>query len=280
MVEAKKLAFADREAYLADPHYVDIPIEGMLDPAYLSERARLIDVDHAAENVVEGDPWGYMSRRPDSRKKHREAGRLHQVGSDTTHFCVVDRWGNSVGELQSIQTAFGSCVIAGSTGILLNNRMTYWHLDPDHIDYLNPGQKVRHTMNPLMVFSAPVEQGGKLELVCGTPGADTQVQTNMQIVTGIFDYGLNVSEAIDGPRWTHVQAGMGSAYPHKDIESLQIEDRVGEDVMSGLQKLGHPIRSTGAWGGAGSEGAIQVDIKNHTFFAASDPRREGDALVW
>ncbi len=135
-------------------------------------------------------------------------------------------------------------------------------------------------MNPLMVFSAPVEQGGKLELVCGTPGADTQVQTNMQIVTGIFDYGLNVSEAIDGPRWTHVQAGMGSAYPHKDIESLQIEDRVGEDVMSGLQKLGHPIQSTGAWGGAGSEGAIQVDIKNHTFFAASDPRREGDALVW
>ena len=280
MVEAKKLAFADREAYLADPRYVDVPIEGMLDLVYLSERAQLIDIDHAAEHVVEGDPWKYMSRRPDSRKKHREAGRLHKAGSDTTHFCVVDRWGNSVGELQSIQTAFGSCVIAGSTGILLNNRMTYWHLDPDHIDYLNPGQKVRHTMNPLMVFSAPVEQGGKLELVCGTPGADTQVQTNMQIVTGIFDYGLNVSEAIDGPRWTHVQAGMGSAYPHKDIESLQIEDRVGEDVMSGLQKLGHPIQSTGAWGGAGSEGAIQVDIKNHTFFAASDPRREGDALVW
>jgi len=280
MVEAKKLAFADREAYLADPRYVDVPIEGMLDPAYLSQRAQLIDVDYAAKNVPEGDPWEYMDRPPNSEKKHRKGGRLHKAGSDTTHFCVVDRWGNSVGELQSIQTAFGSCVIAGSTGILLNNRMTYWHLDSGHIDYLNPGQRVRHTMNPLMVFSAPVEQGGKLELVCGTPGADTQVQTNMQIVTGVFDYGLSVSEAIDGPRWTHIQAGMGSAYPHKDIESLQIEDRAGEEVINCLKKRGHLIQSTGMWGGAGSEGAIQVDIKNGTLFAASDPRREGDALVW
>ncbi len=280
MVEAKKLAFADREAYLADPRYVDVPIEGMLDPAYLSQRAQLIDVDYAAKNVLEGDPWEYMDRPPNSEKKHRKSGRLHKAGSDTTHFCVVDRWGNSVGELQSIQTAFGSCVIAGSTGILLNNRMTYWHLNSGHIDYLNPGQRVRHTMNPLMVFSAPVEQGGKLELVCGTPGADTQVQTNMQIVTGVFDYGLSVSEAIDGPRWTHIQAGMGSAYPHKDIESLQIEDRAGEEVINCLKKRGHLIQSTGMWGGAGSEGAIQVDIKNGTLFAASDPRREGDALVW
>ena len=280
MVEAKKLAFADREAYLADPRYVDVPIEGMLDPAYLSQRAQLIDVDYAAKNVSEGDPWEYMDRPPNSEKKHRKGGRLHKAGSDTTHFCVVDRWGNSVGELQSIQAAFGSCVIAGSTGILLNNRMTYWHLDPEHIDYLNPGQRVRHTMNPLMVFSAPVEQGGKLELVCGTPGGDTQVQTNMQIVTGVFDYGLSVSEAIDGPRWTHVQAGMGSAYPQKDIESLQIEDRAGEEVINCLKKRGHLIQSTGMWGGAGSEGAIQVDIKNGTLFAASDPRREGDALVW
>ena len=280
MVEAKKLAFADREAYLADPNYVDVPIEGLLNSDYLAERARLIDPERAAENLVEGDPWAFMDRSPDAAKKHRKGGRLHGAGSDTTHFCVVDRWGNSVGELQSIQTMFGSCVIAGSTGILLNNRMTYWHLDPDHIDYLNPGQRVRHTMNPVMVFSAPVEQGGRLELVCGTPGADTQVQTNMQLVTGIFDYGLNVAEAIDGPRWTHNQPGMGSTYPHPDTNSLQIEDRAGEAVIEGLARRGHPVESTGMWGGAGSAGAIQVNLENGTLFAASDPRREGDALVW
>ncbi|MCX8277265.1 MAG: gamma-glutamyltransferase [Dehalococcoidia bacterium] len=280
MVEAKKLAFADREAYLADPNYVDVPIEGLLNAEYLAERAALIDIERAAENVSEGDPWAFMDRSPSVEKKHRRGGRLHSAGTDTTHFCVVDRWGNSVGELQSIQTMFGSCVIAGSTGILMNNRMTYWHLEPDHIDYLNPGQRVRHTMNPVMVFSKPVEEGGKLELVCGTPGADTQVQTNMQIVTSVFDYGLNVAEAIDGPRWTHNQAGTDSAVPRSTTDSLQIEDRAGEEVIAGLNERSQPVESTGQWGGAGSEGAIQVDLENGTLFAASDPRREGDAQVW
>jgi len=280
MIEAKKLAFADREAYLADPNYVDVPIEGMLNAEYLSERAALIDIERAASDVAEGDPWAFMDRSPDSAKKHRRGGRLHSAGTDTTNFCVVDRWGNSVGELQSIQTMFGSCVIAGSTGILMNNRMTYWHLDPDHIDYLNPGQRVRHTMNPVMVFSKPVEEGGKLELVCGTPGADTQVQTNFQVVTSVFDYGLSVAEAIDGPRWTHNQAGMESASVRSTEDVLQIEDRAGSEVIEGLKKLGQPVESTGTWGGAGSEGAIQVDLQNGTLFAASDPRREGDAQVW
>ena len=280
MVEAKKLAFADREAYLADPNFVDVPIEGMLNPEYLAERAALIDVERSTEDVTEGDPWAFMDRSPDGSKKHRRGGRLHAAGNDTTHFCVVDQWGNAVGELQSIQTMFGSCVIAGSTGILMNNRMTYWHLDPDHIDYLNPGQRVRHTMNPVMVFSKPVEEGGRLELVCGTPGADTQVQTNFQVVTGVFDYGLSVAEAIDGPRWTHIQAGMSSAEPRPTSDSLQIEDRAGAEVIDAVRRKGHLIESTGNWGGAGSEGAIQVDLENGTLFAASDPRREGDALVW
>lgn len=280
MIEAKKLAFADREAYLADPNYVDVPIEGMLNAEYLAERSSLIDIQQTAADVVEGDPWSFMDRMPDSAKKHRIGGRIHSAGTDTTHFCVVDRWGNSVGELQSIQTMFGSCVIGGSTGILMNNRMTYWHLEPDHIDYLNPGQRVRHTMNPVMVFSKPVEEGGKLELVCGTPGADTQVQTNFQIVTSIFDYGLNVAEAIDGPRWTHNQAGMGSASPRSTTDVLQIENRAGSEVIEGLKKRGQPVEDTGAWDGSGSEGAIQVDLGNGTLFAASDPRREGDAQVW
>ncbi|HIF72973.1 MAG TPA: gamma-glutamyltransferase [Dehalococcoidia bacterium] len=280
MVEAKKLAFADREAYLADPNFVDVPIEGLLSPQYLADRAKLIDIGRTAADVAEGDPWAFMDRSPDAAKKHRVGGRIHEAGSDTTHFCVVDRWGNSVGELQSIQMSFGSCVIAGSTGILMNNRMTYWHLDPNHIDYLNPGQRVRHTMNPVMVFSKPVDQGGRLELVCGTPGGDTQVQTNMQIVTSVFDFGLNVSEAIDGPRWTHNQANTGSVAPYPPTDTLDIELRAGDEVIEGLKKRGQAIGSTGAWEGAGSEGAIQVDLENNTLFAASDPRREADAQVW
>jgi gamma-glutamyltranspeptidase/glutathione hydrolase len=280
MVEAKKLAFADREAYLADPNFVDVPMDGLLSAEYLAERAKLIDIDRATLDVAEGDPWALMDRSPDAAKKHRIGGRIHSAGSDTTHFCIVDRWGNSVGELQSIQTSFGSCVIAGSTGILMNNRMTYWHLDPGHIDFLNPGQRVRHTMNPVMVFSKPVDRGGRLELVCGTPGGDTQVQTNMQIVTSVFDFGLNVAEAIDGPRWTHNQANTGSMAPYPSSDTLDIELRAGDEVVEGLKSRGQVIGSTDAWGGNGSEGAIQVDLDNGTLFAASDPRREGDAQVW
>jgi len=280
MVEAKKLAFADREAYLADPNFVDVPMDGLLSAEYLAERAKLIDIDRATLDVAEGDPWALMDRSPDAAKKHRIGGRIHSAGSDTTHFCIVDRWGNSVGELQSIQTSFGSCVIAGSTGILMNNRMTYWHLDPGHIDFLNPGQRVRHTMNPVMVFSKPVDRGGRLELVCGTPGGDTQVQTNMQIVTSVFDFGLNIAEAIDGPRWTHNQANTGSMAPYPSSDTLDIELRAGDEVVEGLKSRGQVIGSTDAWGGNGSEGAIQVDLDNGTLFAASDPRREGDAQVW
>ena len=117
-------------------------------------------------------------------------------------------------------------------------------------------------------------------MVYGTPGGDTQVQTNLQIVTSVFDYGLNVAEAIDGPRWTHNQGNTNSFVTNRDENSLWIEDRAGEAVIEGLERRGHPVELTGSWGGQGSVGAIQVDLENGTLFAASDPRREGDAGVW
>ncbi len=285
MIEAKKLAFADREAYLADPDYVDVPIEGLLSPGYTAERSGLIDPEAAVHNVTEGDPWAYMDRPPDESKRfHRPGSKTVQaavpVESDTTHFCVIDRHGNAVGELQSIQTSYGSGVIAGDTGILLNNRMTYWNLEPGHANLLRPGQRVRHTMNPVMVFSAPVEDGGDLELVCGTPGADTQVQTNFQVVSAVFDHGLNVAEAIDAPRWTHYQGAMTSTWPRDDRHALEIEDRARPEVLDGLRARGHRVDAIGAWDGSGSEGAIQVHPTSGALMAASDPRRDGQALVW
>lgn len=298
MTECKKLAFADREAYMADPDFVDVPVEGMLNKEYSAERAKLIDFEHALtdDEAREGDPWAYMDRSPDVAKKYRRDGMIHYpngssvahdafaargaAGSDTTHFCVVDRWGNAVGELQSIQMGYGSGLIAGNTGVLLNNRMTYWHLDPDHIDFLRPGQRVRHTMNPVMVADAPVEHGGNLELVCGTPGADTQVQTNFQVVTGVFDHGLTVAEAIEGPRWTHYQGRTSSTYPHTEANHLDIEDRVDEGVVESLRARGHEVNAIAPFAGAGSEGAIQVHQEAGTMSAASDPRRDGDSAVW
>jgi gamma-glutamyltranspeptidase / glutathione hydrolase len=278
MVEAKKLAFVDREAYLADPDFVDVPTEGLISKEYAGERVKLIDPERAAANVRAGDPWAYQKS---ARKKPARARPLNQgeKPSDTTCFAVVDRWGNAVCQLQSLQSLFGSSLIAGNTGILLNNRMTYWHLEPDHVDCLEPGKRVRHTMNPVMVFKQ-VREGRSLILVCGTPGADTQVQTNLQVITHVLDFGLTVSEAVEAPRWRHTQNPTESAVPHSCNDELILEARFPERTRSGLSRRGHALSIIGDWEATGSEMMIQIEPDSGALFGAADPRRDGYAIGW
>ena len=254
MVEAKKLAFADREKYVADPNWVDIPLEGMLSQAYAAEQVKRIDLDHARTDVPPGQP------------------ESHQ---DTTCFCVADRWVNGVCVLQSIQSGFGSTLIAGSTGILLNNRMTYWHLEEGHPNCLMPGKRVRHTMNPVIVT-----RNGALYLVCGTPGADTQVQTNLQLITNIVDFGMTPQEAVSAPRWRHMQNPMESTVPHTCKDVLNLESRFSKDVQDGLSSKGHELKILGDWEGAGNAQAILVDPESRALIGGSDPRREGYSVPW
>lgn len=263
MVEAKRLAFADREAYLADPDYVDVPIEGLLAKDYLRERAREIDPRRRQPEVRAGNPWRYAGRAP----------RLPESQDDTTCFVVVDGQGNAVCQLQSIQSSFGSGLVCPGTGILLNNRMTYWHLDPDHPDCLAPGKRVRHTMNPVMVT-----RNGRLVLVCGTPGADTQVQTNVQVITHVLDHGYDVVEAVEAPRWRDLQNGTESTVPHTCANELLLEDRFAPETAAELRRLGHAVREIGPWAATGSEMMIQLDPTTGARFGAADPRRDGYAI--
>ena len=278
MVEAKRLALADREAYMADPDRVDVPLEGLLSKAYAAERAGLIDPERAMPSVHAGRPEGWERVRVSDK-------RATAPTEDTTCFCVVDRWGNAVCQLQSLQMAFGSGLIAGDTGILLNNRMTYWHLEEDHVDCLMPGKRVRHTMNPVMVFSDKDLTSGtsrrpSLRLVCGTPGADTQVQTNLQLITHIVDHGLTVQEAVEAPRWRHTANETESTYPHTCADELLLEARFPEDVRAELAAKGHALNILDAWGAAGSAQAIAVDPDTGAFMGGSDPRRDGYAIGW
>jgi gamma-glutamyltranspeptidase / glutathione hydrolase len=254
MVEAKKLAFADREHYVADPERLRIPLKGLLSKAYAAERAAAIDPQRAAPPPPAG-----------AAEKHE----------DTTCFCTADRWGNAVCQLQSIQSAFGSGLIAGETGVLLNNRMTYWHLEPDHPNALAPGKRVRHTMNPVMVFA-----GADRILVCGTPGADTQVQTNLQVLTHLLDFGLDPQEAVEAPRWRHVGDNTESEFPHRSPERLLLEERFDPETRAALAALGHPVETIGAWAAMGSEQVIQQDARAGIILGGSDPRRDGCALAW
>lgn len=269
MVEAKKLAFADRERYLADPRFVEVPIEGLLSKDYAAERRRLIDPERAAppNSVAPGNP------RP-----HASSPR-----EDTTCFVVVDGAGNAVCQLQSLQTGFGSALVAPGTGVLLNNRMTYWHLDPAHPDCLAPGKRVRHTMNTVMAFAAPPpgEPGpGTLRLVLGTPGADTQVQTNLQLLTAVLDFGLNAAEAVEAPRWRHLQNPTESTVPHTCEDALNLEARFNPTVCDALRAKGHPVQVIGPWAAVGSAMLIERDSQTGVLYGAADPRRDGYAIGW
>ena len=288
MVEAKKMAFADREAYVADPDYIDVPIAGMLSQEYARERARLINRHQASPRVEAGDPWRFQpERRVATPAGAGRRGPSHEQ-EDTTCFVVADRAGNAVCQLQSIQSGWGSSLVAGNTGILLNNRMTYWHLDPDHVDCLQPGKRVRHTMNPVMVFrhGAPGSNGAgnesgarRLTYVLGTPGADCQVQSNMQVITNLVDYGMSVQEAVEAPRWKHVGDGTESTVPHTAVDSLLMESRFDAATKRQLRALGHPVQELDAWDGVtGREMALYIDPETGAIHGAADPRYDGYAI--
>jgi gamma-glutamyltranspeptidase/glutathione hydrolase len=201
-------------------------------------------------------------------------------------------------QLQSIQSAWGSSIIAGDTGILLNNRMTYWHLEADHVDRLQPGKRVRHTMNPVMVFTSPqvsasnlppYEGGakggsnpglGQLKLVCGTPGADTQVQTNLQVITHFLDFGMTVAEAVEAPRWRNTHSPTESNFPHTCENELHMESRFSPEVRAELESHGHELNVMGPGVASGSEVMIEVDQENGALHGAADPRRDGYAVGW
>ena len=247
LVEAKKRAFRDRERYGADPRFETVPIDHMLSDAVAAGHAAAITMDRAAAVPL---------------TEERAAG-------DTTYFCVVDAEGNAVSGIQSINSSFGSGVTAGDTGILLNNRMAYWHLDPRHPNRLQPGKRVRHTMNAPMVF-----KDGALWAVLGTPGADNQVQVNLQVLTAMIDLGMDPQTAIERPRWTSSQAGQGANWPHEGDAALTIERDTGEDVLLDLERRGHVLKRVPPLDGPCSMQAIRI-LPNGVRMAASDTRRDG-----
>ena len=272
MVEAKKLAFADREAYVADPDWVKIPLAGLLSKEYAAARRAAIDPRRASGAVAAGDAWKYdpVGVAPPVTHARPVEGR-----EDTTCFAVMDRGGNAVCQLQSIQSSFGSCMVAGETGILLNNRMTYWHLDPQHPDRLEPGKRVRHTMNPVLAFA-----GDEVVLALGTPGADTQVQTNLQLLSNVLDHGMTVQEAVEAPRWRHRQVGGESTVPHGLDDVLVLEERFPQATRDTLAQLGHTLEIIGPWDGVGSAVCIQRDPETGALHGGADPRRDAYAVGW
>jgi len=250
-VEAIKLAFADRLAYAGDPRLVDTPLAALLSNAWAAERAARIDPERALDEVAPGE------FRP----------------GDTTYLCCVDGDGLMVSLIFSLSAAFGSGVVAGDTGILLNNRAgNCFNLEEGHPNQYAPGKKPMHTLNCYLV----ADPSGTPVLVGGTPGGDAQPQWNLQTLTGLIDAGLDVQAAIEQPRWT-LWPGTYPADSGNPFE-LRVEDRLGEATIGQLERRGHRLHRTGAWGAGGSVQLIARDPETGTLCAGSDPRSEGLAI--
>jgi gamma-glutamyltranspeptidase len=251
LVEAKKLAFLDRERYAGDPRHVAVPLE------------RLLAKDYAAA----------LAARIDPRRAAQHAAPQPTAAGDTTYFAVVDGDGNAVSGIQSLGGFFGACVMDPATGILLNNRMTWWHLEPGHPNRLAPGKGVRQTMNTPLAVS-----DGRVRYVWGTPGGDDQVQVNLQVFTAMVDFGLDPQQAVEAPRWAHVQPGTHSVYPHTGRDQLTLEDRFGTDVGADLRARGHAVHVVGPLDGPCSAAVIVRDNAG-LLLCGSDPRRDGWAAA-
>jgi len=247
MVEAKKLAFADRVAYLGDPAFVEVPLSELLSKKYAERRRQCMNLRHATGGV--------------------QAGNLHH---DTTYFCVADRDGNAVSFIQSIFHGFGCGVVAEGTGVLFNNRMNGFFLDPASPNSLAPGKRPAHTLNAYIIT-----RGDQLAWVGGTPGGDVQVQSNFQVICNLIDFHMNPQEAIEAPRWQHSPAFFPP--DSADTGLLEMEDRFPEETYRKLAARGHRVRTIGPWGHGSRYQLIAYDPKAATYFTGSDPRCEGHA---
>lgn len=244
--EAKKLAFADLDKYITDPEFSKIPIKELASKDYAAKRRKLIDPDRAAFSVAAGDPHG-----------------------DTITLQVVDREGNAVTLIQSIYFFWGSGVVAGDTGILLQNRAGYFTLDPAHVNRLEPHKRTFHTLNPAMVF-----KDDKPFLLAAAQGAGGQVQTLLAIITNIVDFGMNVQEAVEAPRWLH-----GIVLPGDPPDLLNLEGRIAPEVAKALEAKGHKVKVHPPFTQTmGSIQAIMIDPKTGALWGAGDPRADGVAL--
>jgi gamma-glutamyltranspeptidase len=249
LVQAKQLAFHDRDRVLADPDFVKVPVERLLSPAYAEERRRLIDMRRAL-------PWDQVP----------STGSL---AGDTVYVAAVDADGNAASLIHSLYGVFGAGVVAGRTGIVLQNRGAYFSLDPTHPNRLEPGKCPLHTLIASLAF-----RGDRLWQVFGCMGADGQPQIHLQAYTAMIDFGLDVQQAVESPRWLSGRFGL-----HEPRDLLNMEGRFPERTFTELARRSHVINRWAAWNErAGHAHGITVDPATGTRQGGCDPRSDGAAI--
>jgi len=243
LVEAIKLAFMDRNRFVADPDFRDVPIDQLLSLEHLRHLAQQVDLQKAR-------PWP----------------NVFQQG-DTVFVGVADAMGNSVSLLATVYYDWGSGVVMGDTGLIWHNRGAAFHLDTMHPNVLEPGKRPFHTLNPGLYLK---DNGAKI--LYGTQGADGQPQTLATILTRLIDYNMTPLAALTAPRFL-----LGKTFS-SSTENLKIEENVGDSVLASLRQKGHQLEVLGALNPLmGHPGAICVDQEGNVQ-GSHDPRSDGLAI--
>jgi gamma-glutamyltranspeptidase/glutathione hydrolase len=249
LVQAKQIAYHDRDLLLADPAFAEMPIEVLASRDYAARRRKLI-------NPAKALRWDQVPS-------------YGSLSGDTVYVAAVDRHGNAVSLIQSLYGAFGSCVTAGETGIILQNRSAYFSLDAGHPNCLAPGKIPLHTL-----IASMAKRDGKLCTVLGCMGADGQPQIQLQLYTAMIDYGLDIQEALELPRFLSGRFGLGEAR-----DTLYMESRFPTATIDALEQLGHTVHPWGPWNEqAGHAHGIVIGEESRMLSGGSDPRSDGAAM--
>jgi gamma-glutamyltranspeptidase/glutathione hydrolase len=253
LVEAKKLAFADRARYYADPEFASIPVERLLSKQYARGRAGRISMTRAASTDIAGGP-----EPPE--------------GHDTTYLCAADAAGMMVSLIQSNYTGFGSGHVIAELGFGLQNRGALFSLREGHPNRLAPGKRPFHTIIP-----AFLTRGGQPLMAFGVMGGDMQPQGHVQVLVNILDLGMNLQEAGDAPRFHHSGSSEPTGTEMRDGGVLHIEEGVPQAVIEELRRRGHAIETEPA-GAYGGYQAIWRDPATGAYAGATEKRKDGCAL--
>lgn len=253
MIEAKKLAWADRAKFYADPAFAKIPLAGLLSKSYAHDREQLIDPKHAAKQVEPGVP------------------QLDQ--GDTIYLCAADDEGNMVSLIQSNYRGMGSGIVVPGLGFMFQDRGELFSMDSGHANVYAPGKRPFHTIIPGFVM-----KDGKPWEAFGVMGGGMQPQGHVQVLTNQIDFGLNVQEAGDAARWQH--EGDNEPTGEKMTESggyVEVESGIPYETVRELRKRGHDVRFD--VGGYGGYQAIKVEMHNgqRVYVGASESRKDGQA---
>ena len=274
IVESIKLAKSDVYRYVADPKFTRIPAEGMLSKDYAQQRRKLIDPGKAMAFPEPGVPPGAEAEAPvEPTPTPGPLLEAYDPEQHTTSFSIVDRFGNAVGCTPTLGGLFGSHVVVGSTGLLLNNGMRLGSTSPypDQVNYVGAGKVPLLNNAPVVVL----KEGG-VAFVFGSPGGETIGQTQFQVLINLIDFGMPVQEAIEAPRLALI--AEPNFYKPGAAIKVSIEGRAAKEAIEGLKAMGHQVVVLPGWGSLGHMQTIRVDPKTGLLTAGGDPRRTGYAM--